>query len=189
MTPDMAPLKAPDSKKDTSLNKVHHILVPSLSVLGLTPGTVVAIATGSMANQGSGPGGGYTEQELNNFISAGLLTLDDEIYLQLQIPNAPSNNPDQLYDCADMLRLLAGYREDDAVVPDMPLYSDRVITLYTRSFQDAMHPNDPSKPMLAAQNALLNLPPVVSAIADVMEGVIIKPTPQIRLLFSSPIQP
>lgn len=178
MTPDMAPLKAPDSKKDTSLNKVHHILVPSLSVLGLTPGAVVAIATGSMQNQGSGPGGGYSEQELNDFISAGALTLDDEIYLQLQIPNAPSGNPDQLYDAADMIRTLEGYRAENQVAPDPSFrYSDRVIKLYADSFRNALHPNDPTAPTLAAQNALLSLPPVIDVVTATMEAAIKAATP------------
>lgn len=179
MTPDLAPLKAPNPKQDTSLNQVHNVLQPSLSVLGLTPGTVVAIATGSMANQGSGPGGGYTEQELNAFISAGSLSLDDAIYLQIQIPNAPSGNPDQLYDCANLIRILEGYRGDNAVSPDPSFrYQDRVVLLYTESFRNAQEPNNPTAPTLAAQQALLQLPTVNDAVTAALEGAVRQAPPQ-----------
>lgn len=176
MTPDLAPLKAPDAKKDTSLNKVHNVLAPSLALLGLTPGIVVAIATGAMANNGSGPQGGYTEQELNDFISAGSLTLDDEIYLQIQIPNAPNGSGAQLYDCADMIRDLQGYRADNSVSPDPSFrYSDRVIKLFADSFRNAQEPNNPTAPTLAAQNAMLSMPTVIDAVTSAMEGAIKQP--------------
>lgn len=173
MTQDMAHLKAPNPKKDTSLNKVHSILIPSLTVLNLTPGTVVAIATGAMANQGSGPGGGFTERELNDFITAGSLTADDEIFLQLQIPNAPSGNADQLYDCADLIRILEGYRSDSSPLPDPNYrYTERVQTLYVESFRNAQEPNNPVAPTLAAQSAMLNIPAVADAVTQAMESAI-----------------
>lgn len=173
MTPDMAPLKAPDPRMDTSLNKVHNILVPSLTVLGLTPGPLVAIATGAMTNNGSGPEGGYTESELNDFISAGKLTVDDEINLQLQIPNAPNGTGAQLYNAANMIRILEGYRAENSPTPDPTfLYSDRVIKLYADSFRNAQEPNNPTAPTLAAQNALLNLQPVRDAVTATMQAAI-----------------
>lgn len=178
MKPEFNALVAPNAVKNLSLNQVHSILAPQLVVLGLTPGMLLCIATGQMANNGSGPGGAYTEADLDGFIASGGITADDPIYIQMQIPNAPNGTQDQVYDCGDMLRVLEGYPGDTATAPDpTSTYVARVQKLYTENFRNAMEPNNPTAPLLAGQGAMLNIPSVGAAVASAMTAVLPAPAP------------
>jgi hypothetical protein len=143
----IAALEAQKRVKNTSLVEVKTVLFPQLIALGLSPSGPFAIATQAMAGTGSGPGGSFTEAEL----AAMGIPPEVAIYWQYQL-----GGHDNLYDAADAIRLLAGYRSDSNFAPDPNFwYVDRVKVLYRESFNSTDE---------QAANAMLYMPAVRQAV-------------------------
>jgi hypothetical protein len=160
MTPEqLAALQAPKAVKNASVHEALNFLFPQLTALGLHPAGLFAVPTGVMAATGSGPNGTLTLSELTD-LGVGP---EDRIYLQFQVGPAVNNS---LFDAADAIRILQGYRSDSTLEPDPNFwYVDRVKTLYKESFQV----DD-----IAAINAMLYMPAVKAAVEQTLRDTITK---------------
>jgi hypothetical protein len=161
MTPEqLAALQAPNAVKDTSIIMVRQFLFPQLAVLALMPAGIFVEGTGIMHAQGSGPGGTYTEDELKAMGAP----FDLPMFVQYTLTGRNDANGPMLFDAADAIRILQGYRGDTAIEPDPNFwYIDRVRKLFNDSFQGSIS---------EADNTMLSMPTVRQAVQDVLTSTI-----------------
>lgn len=166
MTPEqLAALQAPNAVKNTSLELVKQFLFPQLPPLGLSPTGAFVEATGIMHANGAGPGGTFTEAELKALgVPAGFA-----MYVQYTIAGHDDANGPMLFDAADDIRILQGYRGDTEPAPDPNFwYVDRVRQFFSENFQT---------PVSVADNAMLSIPLVRSTVEDVLMSAAESATP------------